>query len=286
MRAPDPPAGRPTAVDEIRSSATDGGTQMIAAFRARYLESGTASAETDAWTNAVLLGRGLLQVPRTLAKRRDHETLFAFARSQAFLRDQAEEFLRSRQGRPVADPVRTLDTAFGFALELDRVPEMAAFTLSRANWVSGLAARTPLAALRAGDQGLACQLADSRPAEQHAFWYLLLAWELHDAGHQDEGRRLLGGLLPKKLPLLNARDGRHVVVLLRQAAHINPEAFLELQERLLDDNARTDLCRELNTVGSSRSFPGSRRRSGCSSVIGYRSLPRRPRPRRRRASPK
>jgi hypothetical protein len=249
MRAPDSPAGRPTAVDEIRSSAADGGTQMIAAFRARYLESAAASAEAGAWTSAVLRGRGLLQVPRTLTKRRDHETLFAFARSQPFLRDQAEEFVRSRPGRPVADPVRTLDTAFGFALELDRVPEMAAFTLSRARWVSGLAERTPLAALRAGDQVMACQLADSRPAEQHAFWYLLLAWELHDAGHGDDGRRLLDGLLPKKLPRLNARDGRHIVVLLRHAAQINPEAFLDLQRRLLDDSARTDLCRELNTAG-------------------------------------
>ncbi|MGH3228129.1 MAG: hypothetical protein ACRDOA_06045 [Streptosporangiaceae bacterium] len=188
-------------------------------------------------------------MPQTLAKRREHETLFAFARSQPFLRDQAAEFVRSRPGRPVADPVRTLDTAFGFALELDRVSEMAAFTLSRARWASGLAERTPLAALRASEQVMACQLADSRPAEQHAFWYLLLAWELHDAGHRDDARRLLDVLLPKKLPLLNARDSRHIVVLLRHAAQINPEVFLDLQRRLLDDSARADLCRELNTAG-------------------------------------
>jgi len=247
--APEPLAGRPTAIDEIRSSADDGGTRMISVFRARYLESGATPAGTGAWATPALRGLGLFQVPRTLARRGDYETLFAFARSEPFLRDQAEEFFRSKQGKPSAGPIQTLDAAFGFALELDRVPEMAALALSRARWGSKLAARTPLDALRAGDQRLACDLADSRPAEQHAFWYLLLAWELHDGGDRDEARSLLSRLLPMKLPLLNARAGRHVIVLLRHAAQISAEAFLDLQQRMLDENDRLDLCRELNASG-------------------------------------
>jgi len=247
--APDPAAGRPAAVAEISTGADRGGTQLIAVFRGLYLGSPATPAEAGPWAGPALRGLGLLQVPKTLISRRDHETLFAFARSERFLHDQLEEFRRSRPGRPCADPVQTLEDAFRLARELDRVPEMAAFTLARARWASRRGTWTPLAALRRGHEQLACDLADSRPADQHAFWYLLLAWEYRDAGSQDGARRLLGRLLPMRLPRLGARAGRHIVVLLRQAAEVSPGAFMDLQQRLLDDNDRTDLCRELTKAG-------------------------------------
>lgn len=245
MTAPDPRAGRLTAAAEISAGAGRGGTQQIAAFRGLYLDSPAGPAEAGPWGGPALRGLGLLQVPKTLIARGDHETLFAFAGSERFLHDQLEEFGRARPGRPCADPVQTLEDAFRLASELDRVPEMAAFTLARARWASRREGRTPLAALRAGHEQRACELADARPADQHAFWYLLLAWEYVDTGSRDGARRLLSRLLPMRLPSLGARAGRHIVVLLRHAAEVSPGAFMDLQQRLLDDNNRTDLCREL-----------------------------------------
>jgi hypothetical protein len=245
----DPPAARPSAAAEIAALAGRRVTRMTAAFRAMYLGTPAAAPDPGTWIAPGLRGIGLLQLPQTLARQRDHETLFAFARCERFLQAQLDEFPRSRPGRPSADPVQTLDAAFRYARELDRVPEMAAFTLARARWGSRRRTWTPLAALQVGHEQLACELADSRPADQHAFWYLLLAWEYLDAGSRDGARRLLGRLLPMRLPGLGARAGRHIVVLLRHAAEISPEAFLDLQQRLLDDNDRTDLCRELIKAG-------------------------------------
>lgn len=249
MPAPDPSARRPTAVAEISAGADRGRTQQIAAFCGMYLGSAVTPAGAGAWAGPALRGLGLLQVPETLIARGDHETLFAFARSEKFLQDQLEEFRRSRPGRPCADPVRTLEEAFRLASELDRVPEMTAFTLARARWASRREAWTPLAALRAGHEQLACELADARPADQHAFWYLLLAWEYLDTGSRDGARRLLGRLLPMSLPRLGARAGRPIVTLLVHAAEVSPGALVDLQRRLLDDNDRTDLCRQLTKAG-------------------------------------
>jgi hypothetical protein len=255
MPVSDPAAQRPAAAAEIANLADRNSTEMISIFRALFLESSAAASEVSPWANPALRGLGLLQIPETLLARRDYETLFAFARSERFLQAQADEFPRSRPGSPCADPVRTLDQALSHARELDRVPEMAAFTLSRARWGSRMAIWTPLTALQLGHQDLACTLADSRPAEQLAFWYLLMAWHRYEAGSRDGAHQLLSRLLPKKLPRMEAQDGRHVVVLLRHAAEISPEAFNDLQQRLLDDNDRTDLCRELIKAGQLEVVP-------------------------------
>jgi hypothetical protein len=222
---------------------------MIAAFRAMYLDPPPDGPPPGGWSDPGLHSVGLFQLPETLVSTDDYETLFAFARSAGFLRAQAEEFLNSRTSRARADPLRTLGLALRHARRLDRVPEMAAFMLSRALYGGRLAERTPLTALRAGHQELARAMADSRPEDQQAFWYLMMAWELRDAGATDAARQMLRHLLTKTLPRLGARAGRYLVILLQQAAAISREDCADLQRRLLDDNERTDLCRELTAAG-------------------------------------
>jgi tetratricopeptide (TPR) repeat protein len=221
---------------------------MIAAFRAMYLDP-PPEALPGGWSAPGVRGLGLFQLPETLIATGDDETLFDFARSAGFLRAQAEEFLNARTSRARADPLRTLGQALQQALRLDRVPEMAAFMLSRALFGARLAERTPLTALRAGHQELACAMAESRPEDQQAFWYLMMAWELRDAGATDAARRMLRHLLPRKLPLVGARAGGYFVILLQQAAAVSREDFVDLQRSLLDDNDRTDLCRGLAAAG-------------------------------------
>ena len=261
-------AARTGAGAEIAATGARGESRMIAAFRAMYLEPPQEAPAPGGWSDPEVRGLGLFQVPETLVATGDYETLFDFARSAGFLRAQAEEFLNARTSRARADPLRTLGQALRHARRLDRVPEMAAFTLSRAQYGGRLAERTPLTALRAGHQELASAMADSRPEDQQAFWYLMMAWELRDAGATDAARRVLRHLLTKNLPRLGARAGRYFVILLQQAAAISREDFADLQRRLLNDNDRTDLCRELTAAGQSelvlavaadiRTFPRNR----------------------------
>ena len=234
-----------SATREVGSQAKAYEDEMIAAFRDMFSDEDTASRPPGKWDDPALRSLGLTVLPSTLARRQLPDDLFSFARSSRFLQAQASATSPWPSQDP-AGPLETLDLALKQAIQLDRIPEMVAFTLSHALWGQKLTNQTPLAALRTGDRERAQAMADSYPAEQRALWSLLLGWHLHDAGNRDQARELLRDLVKKaEPPELQTPYGRRAVVLLRHAADIDADIFCDLQQRLLDDNDRTDLCRQL-----------------------------------------
>ena len=233
-----------SAVREVASRARAYEDEMIAAFRGMFSDEVAASRTPGKWDDPALRSMGLTVLPSTLATRQLPDDLFFFARSSRFLQAQASA-TSPWPSQDSAGPLKTLDLALDQAIQLDRIPEMVAFTLSRALWGRKLTNQTPLAGLRTGDRMRAQAMADSYPAEQAALWYLLLAWHLHDAGNRDQARELLRDLVNAVPPELPIPYGRRAVVLLRHAADIDVDIFCDLQRRVLDDNDRTDLCRQL-----------------------------------------
>lgn len=196
--------------------------------------------------------RMLSALPYQLESAGQWDDLFYAARSTKFLSRLAQEIHQPTSSVTCTSPLVVLDLALEHAIKLDRVAEMAAFTLSRSYWTTKLAAQTPLDAVRAGNAPLARNLIVTFNPGRVALWYLLLAWEMNDAGNPGGARQLLLELLRQEPPMLRARDGRRAVLLLRHAIAIDEHAVAELQVRLLDDNDRLDLCRHLIDVGDLR----------------------------------
>ena len=171
------------------------------------------------------------------------------AGSPRFLNALADQARRGGSAG-AAEPLRTLDTALQHAITLGRVQDMAALLLARARWTQRLAIRTPLDALRAGSLDDARRLAGDPRGERAVLWYLLLAWELHDSGDIGDARQVLGDLVRGEPQLLaSSRDGDWAVILLQHALATDEDNCGSLL-RLLDDNALTDLARQLTEAGS------------------------------------
>ena len=107
---------------------------------------------------------------------------------------------------------------------------------------------SPLDALRSGSLERALALADLYEPECCVLWYLLLVWELKDMGRLEEAQATLEQLQNKELPRLSEWwEGDYGAYILAQVFEINPEAFTNLHNLLLDDRHRYRLCHHLVT---------------------------------------
>ncbi|MGY1631886.1 hypothetical protein ACI784_09305 [Geodermatophilus sp. SYSU D01186] len=134
-------------------------------------------------------------------------------------------------------------------MSLDRVREMAAFTLTQARWGDLLGGESPLVLLRKGNLDRAIDIVQLLGPEEAIPWRLLLAWELADVGALGAARRIVRDLAGSEPPILRTASARHAVYLLCRTRHVDPEAFRKLQRQLFDDNDKSDLCESLIEAG-------------------------------------
>jgi hypothetical protein len=181
-------------------------------------------------------------------KHGEFDELFFHARSPRFLQDQADEQTRPRSSLGCRGPLPTLDLALTQAVALGRLDEAVHFLLARAVWGRVKVPQNPLEVLRSGDEDLALLTAQGADPSRCALWHMLLAWELADGGNRGAAREMLRRLLHAPLPQFEGRRGTQAVTLFANVWDIDAYTAGDLL-RLLDDNDRTDLCRQFLDAG-------------------------------------
>ncbi len=168
------------------------------------------------------------------------QTLYDLAENQIFQQEQATAFPTEPNL-----PLRTIQVALEGAATCDDAGTMARMLLLHVYQAHDIAQESPLDALREGNIERAWALADLVDAKQRVLWYLLLAWELHDNGHESDARKRLERVLAERLPRLDVEQAKYAVMLLPVVSGIDEHMLVSLQQQLLDDYKRADLCDKL-----------------------------------------
>jgi len=133
-----------------------------------------------------------------LAEAQQWEPLYTLAREPTFGPAQ----LRAFPNNPDL-PLETLQLALDGAATTDNAGAMAEFLLAHARKLIDVRQESPLEALRQVSLERACKLADLYEPESKVLWYLLLAWDLHHQGRDEEARALLAKQVGERLPYLS-----------------------------------------------------------------------------------
>lgn len=208
-------------------------------YLARYFRGRVDPTRNRAWS--IKYPRALRDLPYHMLEGGLYSELFELARDESFLKAQAAAF----PGEPQLT-LATLQAALQGAARIDDAPRMAEFVLSHARHIGEQ--ETPLHALRADNLQRAFDLADVYDAELRVLWYLLLAWELKETGRLEQARATLQRLARMQLPTPSTWQP-YTAYLLAQAYDLDDVTFLSLQQRLMDDKQRADLCKHLGTDG-------------------------------------
>jgi len=141
-------------------------------------------------------------------------------------------------------------------MTLRKVPEAAAFMLSHALWERRLAAENPMTSPRppvvsqtVGGSSAGGASSAVNDWDAAILQGLLLAWEQADTGNPGEAQQTLRRLLGQQPPEMGSHNGDRAAVLLRYTFDIDERTVSELQQAVLDDNSRLDLCRLLISDG-------------------------------------
>ncbi len=165
------------------------------------------------------------------------EELYAIARNKDFAVAQREQL----PDEPDLS-LKTVQAALLGAAEIDNAGAMAEFMLVHARRLEQTTVQeSPLDALRAHRLERALTLADLYEPERRVLWYLLLVWELKDAGRLTEARATLGRLQQQELPCLPTRAAIHwqgdfVVYLLTHIFEVSKDICIALHQKLLNNN--------------------------------------------------
>jgi len=184
-----------------------------------------------------------------LAEAQQWEPLYTLAREPTFGPAQ----LRAFPNNPDL-PLETLQLALDGAATTDNAGAMAEFLLAHARKLIDVRQESPLEALRQVSLERACKLADLYEPEQRILWYLLLAWDLHHQGRDDEARALLAKQAEERYPQLggmfgNAWQGRLAATLLCDLFAVNHIASKSLALLLLNDGGLAELSDRLVAQG-------------------------------------
>jgi AAA ATPase domain len=166
------------------------------------------------------------------------EELLAAARDPALETAQRERL----QEEPGA-PIKTAEYALSAAMDSDDPPAMAEFALLKARRIAKARADTsPLEILRSAGLQAAWKSADLYDLDRLTLWHLLLAWEAQVLGRDEDARSTLARLGQKSLTRVGDYTFRPLFL---HALDIDRTAFLDLQQRLLNDDDRASLVEEL-----------------------------------------
>jgi hypothetical protein len=170
------------------------------------------------------------------------EELYSLARDEDLVATQLE----SLPDEPEL-PLRTLHQAIRAAADADDVPTLADFVLLHARRLDQLRLRSPLRALRDSGLETALALADRLyDSETSSLWHLLLAWELMDAGSDEDALTVLRRITGRGQSVpLHAGRILLVAVLVVPLIQAVPPLFDELVARLLPDDDGRDLLRQI-----------------------------------------
>ncbi|HLF82648.1 MAG TPA: DUF4062 domain-containing protein, partial [Blastocatellia bacterium] len=222
--------------------------QLAKAVRKRYVEDEERKIEIDRRLSGLFsrkadpsgarhwdgnYPRGLSELPYHLLEATSYEELFRVARDERFLAAQVRMFL----DEPDLN-LKTIQAAIEGAARRDDAGSMAEFMLAHAQRLAKAGEESPLTAVRKGNLERAWRLADLCDVKRCASWYLILAWELKDAGMREQAQETLIRLCEKDLAGL---EGWQSVLLLWQAEGIHAPAFDTLQAQLATGASRAAL---------------------------------------------
>lgn len=165
--------------------------------------------------------------------------LFALARNLEFAEAQREVFVSQPNSA-----LKTIQIALKNAVEIDNPSVVAEFVLRHAHALAEITDQeSPLQVLHSGDVPRALKLVELsqyKSLESFILWMLLLAWELKDAGQEENVRDILGKLhdqlLPTELRDLPSKalwQGHLVANMLGQVFETDPVGCTVLAQRLL-----------------------------------------------------
>lgn len=222
-----------------------GNEQQVHRKLARFFRSKIDPRGERAWLRDY--PRGLTELPAHLLRAGMHAELFDLARDNNFIKTVAEVFPQDPQL-----PLEALQHALDAAAHLDDAALMAEFVLAHALRRARVAGESPLDTLRQGDLERAWELADLHSAESCALWHLVLAWDLKERGRSDEARATLQRLSQRDLPRMRHSYwvSRCAVQLLARIAAVDQPLFHSLEQRLLEDGERGELCYATAAAGS------------------------------------
>ncbi|MFW6097419.1 MAG: ATP-binding protein, partial [Chloroflexota bacterium] len=175
----------------------------------------------------------------------EREALYQLARN--------DEFLDAQAPLEINLPLQTLQTALRTAATNDDVSVTAVFLLRHARWVAEAGRKeNPLQVAHKGDPQRAFQLADLYPAEERILWYLVICWELTDAGHSSTVAAALDRLLQTDLPALTGENWQNNIaiaiipyLIVKEPAGMVTPAVTTLMERFIGSRTLHRLANEL-----------------------------------------
>ena len=189
--------------------------------------------------------------PQYLYEAKQWEKLYAIARDSHFAATQQKK-LPSEPNLPL----ETIQKALKVAVERDDAVAIAEFMLSRTTQAIELRGQeSPLDALRNGSIKRAFLLADLYDIKLWTLWYLLLAWELKDAGKENEALKTLQCLSSKQLTRFSSRkidrewQGEYAAYILSHIFELEEEICNVLQKRFLNNQQRRSLSENLSGIG-------------------------------------
>ena len=163
--------------------------------------------------------------------------MFSIVRDESLGQTQSKKFPNSPNL-----PLLTLQTALLGAIEVDDVVIMTEFMLLHAQKLKEITEELPLSALREGHLERSWELADLHQIESRILWYLVLAWELKEAGLIDNAKKTLERLLKTNLPRLSTpQSGKYAAKLLSNLLFVDDEVYIAIYQQLLDDTDRLSL---------------------------------------------
>lgn len=191
--------------------------------------------------------------PEHLRDAKLYDDLYEIVRNNVFAEIQLEKL----PDEPDL-PLKTIQTALLSAAKEDNAGLMAEFILRHTQSVEQKKLEeSPLEAIRKGSLQRALKLVEIYEVERQILWYLLLAWELQDTNKMDEARTILEFLQQKQLPRYQMKyvywQGDYVAYFLARLFETSNNICFSLQEKILDDNYRRNLCKylcELNNFSS------------------------------------